>query len=74
MGRLSNRAWYVNASEFALSLGNPLLTNIVMTGALLGTRLLPLDKNKILHRLTLTFKGEKQELNLKAFELGFAAV
>ena len=34
MAQLSKRAWYINASEVALGLGNPLLTNIVMTGAL----------------------------------------
>lgn len=74
MSQLSKKAWYVNASESALTLGNPLLTNIVMIGALLGTRLLPLEKNTILHQLRATFKGEKQDLNRKAFELGFGAV
>jgi indolepyruvate ferredoxin oxidoreductase beta subunit len=74
MGRLSREAWYVNASEFALGLGNPLLTNIVMTGALIGTGLLPLTRDKIEDQLKLTFKGEKQAVNLKAFEMGYRAV
>ena len=46
MGELSERVWYINASEHALALGNALLTNIVMTGALIGTGLLPLDRNR----------------------------
>ena len=74
MSQLSKKAWFVNASEFALGLGNPLLTNIVMTGALLGTGLLPLEKSKIVHQLELTFEGEKQAVNLKAFGLGYEAV
>jgi indolepyruvate ferredoxin oxidoreductase, beta subunit len=74
MAQLSKRAWYINASEVALGLGNPLLTNIVMTGALLGTGLLPLDKSKVEHQLKVTFKGDKQAINLKALDLGFGSV
>jgi indolepyruvate ferredoxin oxidoreductase beta subunit len=73
MTQLSKRTWTINASEFALDLGNPLLTNIVMTGALLGTGLLPLDKGKVEHQLKATFKGDKQTINLKAFDLGFGS-
>jgi indolepyruvate ferredoxin oxidoreductase, beta subunit len=74
MAQLSKRAWYINASEVALGLGNPLLTNIVMTGALLGTGLLPLDKSKVEHQLKVTFKGDKQTINLKALDLGFGSI
>jgi Pyruvate/2-oxoacid:ferredoxin oxidoreductase gamma subunit len=74
MGLLSSKAWYIDASEFALGLGNALLTNIVMTGAFIGTGLLPLDRDKIERQLKLTFKGDKQTANLKAFELGYRAV
>lgn len=74
IAQLSKRAWYINASELALSLGNPLITNIVMTGALLGTGLLPIEKSKVERQLKLNFRGEKQILNLKAFEFGYGAV
>jgi len=73
VSQLSRRAWYINASEFALGLGNPLLTNIVMTGALIGTGLLPLERGKIERQLKLNFKGENQAVNLRAFELGYGA-
>ncbi|HEY3275227.1 MAG TPA: indolepyruvate oxidoreductase subunit beta [Syntrophorhabdaceae bacterium] len=74
MKELVDRAWYVNASDIALGLGNALLTNIVMTGALMGTSLLPLGREKIERQLKLTFKGGKQAVNLEAFELGYTAV
>jgi indolepyruvate ferredoxin oxidoreductase beta subunit len=74
MARLSKRAWFISASELALSLGNALITNIVMTGALLGTGLLPMGKDKIEQQLKSTFKGEKQALNIKAFEMGYEAI
>jgi indolepyruvate ferredoxin oxidoreductase beta subunit len=74
IAQLSKRAWHINASELALSLGNALITNIVMTGALLGTGLLPIERSKVERQLKLNFKGKKQTLNLKAFELGHRAV
>jgi indolepyruvate ferredoxin oxidoreductase, beta subunit len=73
LAQLSKKVWIINASQYALGLGNPLLTNIVMTGALIGTGLLPLERCKVEHQLKATFKGEKQTINLKAFDLGFAS-
>lgn len=74
MEQLSRKSWIINASEFALSLGNALITNIVMTGAFLGTGLLPIEKSKVEDQLKSTFKGDKRALNLKAFEMGYEAV
>lgn len=74
MTRLTKNAWYVDASEFALQLGNALLTNIVMTGALIGTGVLPLNRETMETQLKKNFKGEKQTVNLKAFDMGFKAV
>jgi indolepyruvate ferredoxin oxidoreductase beta subunit len=70
MDKLAKKAWYINASEYALELGNALLTNIVMTGALIGTGLLPLQRDTMEAQLRATFKGDKQAINLKAFEMG----
>ena len=64
----------MNASEHALNLGNALLTNIVMIGALFGTGLLPLERSQIEEQLKKSFKGEKLSVNLRAFELGYGAV
>ena len=72
--RLSRKAWYINASEHALNLGNALLTNIVMIGALFGTGLLPLERSRIEEQLKKSFKGEKLSVNLRAFDLGYGAV
>jgi indolepyruvate ferredoxin oxidoreductase beta subunit len=74
MMQLSKRAWVINASEIALRLGSALITNIVMTGALLGTELLPIERTKVEDQLKSTFKGEKLALNIEAFDLGYEAV
>lgn len=41
---LSGQSWIVNATEEALKLGNPIYTNVILLGALLGSNSLPLDK------------------------------
>jgi indolepyruvate ferredoxin oxidoreductase, beta subunit len=74
MDKLAKKTWYINASEFALELGNALLTNIVMTGGLIGTGLLPLNRDTMEAQLRANFKGDKQTVNLKAFDMGFRAV
>jgi len=74
MSELSKKAWFLDASEHALILGNALLTNIVMIGALFGTGLLPLGRARIEEQLKKSFEGEKLSVNLEAFERGFAAV
>jgi indolepyruvate ferredoxin oxidoreductase, beta subunit len=74
IGEVSQNALYVDGSSIALSLGNALLTNIVMTGVLVGTALLPVEKGAVENQLKLNFKGEKQAVNLKAFEMGYNAV
>jgi len=69
---LSRKAWYLDASAIALEMGAPLLTNIVMTGALIGTGLLPLHKGLFKEQLRLSFKKEQRTINTIAFERGFS--
>jgi len=42
--RLSAQSWIMNATEEALRLGNPIYTNVILLGALLGSNAIPLDK------------------------------
>ncbi len=41
--RLSAQAWIINATDEALALGNPIYTNVILMGALIGSGVLPLD-------------------------------
>lgn len=70
IGALAGQAWYVDASKVALALGAPLLTNIVMAGALVETGLLPVKKSMFTHQLAINFEKQQLKLNLKAFEKG----
>jgi len=64
--RLSAQSWIVNASEEALKLGNPLYTNVILLGVLLGSKALPLDRETIEEVL-------REELP-QAFEMNKAAL
>ena len=71
---LSHEAWYLDASEIAIGLGAPLLTNMVMAGALIGSGLMPLEEEKFERQLKTNFEKERLSLNLKAFSLGVSTI
>jgi indolepyruvate ferredoxin oxidoreductase beta subunit len=71
---LSNRAWFLNATEEAVAIGNPVLGNVIMAGALAGTGELPLHRD-VFHTIMATrFSGEKLGMNLAAFDIGVKSV
>jgi indolepyruvate ferredoxin oxidoreductase beta subunit len=74
MRELSREACYLDASEIAIGLGAPLLTNMVMAGALIGSRLIPLEEEKFKHQLEINFEKERLSSNLKAVTLGVTAI
>ncbi len=67
---LSKHAWFVNATQIAIDLGNPLLTNVVLTGSLVGKNLLPVKKEEVEIAIRAHFNPKLVDLNLKAFHQG----
>ena len=72
ISKLSQKAWYIEATEIAINLGAPLIANMVMLGALIGTRLLPLAKDKVERQLRASFQKERRTSNLKALAMGLS--
>lgn len=71
---LSAHAWFINATEEAIKLGNPILGNIVMIGAIVGTGELPLSREDFTEAIKCSLPADKLEVNLKAFDLGRSSV
>jgi len=71
---LSETAWFVDATDIALKLGAVVVTNIVMLGALVGTKQLPLNRQDIEDEIRATLPPKTHELNLKALEMGLNAI
>ncbi len=71
---MSEDCWFLEATERALELGNPILGNIMMIGAAAGINALPLDRDDFEAAISQTLSGDKLALNLKAYDLGVRMV
>lgn len=69
-GKLAAKSWIIDATSVAVELGNPVLSNIVMIGALAGTSLLPVDRCAFEKEINKSIPAGKREINLKAFDAG----
>ncbi len=62
--------WLIDATSIAIDLGNPVLSNIVMIGALAKTNLLPIDRRAFEKEIAKSFAADKRGANLAAFDAG----
>ncbi len=67
---LTQRAWFIEATEIALSLGSPVFTNIIMLGALAASGLLPISPQILQETIQESFSPAQAESNLQAFRQG----
>ena len=70
VAELSQACWFLEATEKALELGNPILGNIMMIGAAAATGVLPLLREDFEAVISQTMPADKQALNLKAYDMG----
>jgi indolepyruvate ferredoxin oxidoreductase beta subunit len=67
---LSARALFTPATDIAVELGAPIVSNIVLLGALLGAKLLPISEEEVKRDMRSTFPPSKLELNYQALQRG----
>jgi indolepyruvate ferredoxin oxidoreductase, beta subunit len=72
--KLSARAWFMDATDEAVKLGNSILGNIIMIGALSAVGDLPVGRDDFLAVISRTLPTEKMGDNLKAFDLGASLI
>ena len=72
--KLSHAVYCVDAKEKALQLGSVILGNMIMIGALLELKILPLSVPKFFETLRDNMAGERLDANLKAVEAGSKAI
>ncbi|MHB8091621.1 MAG: indolepyruvate oxidoreductase subunit beta [Syntrophales bacterium] len=72
--KLSAKATFVNATEEALKMGDPIYTNIILLGALMGAEVLPVGRQALLPVLQERFPQGIFEMNLKAFNKGIELI
>jgi indolepyruvate ferredoxin oxidoreductase beta subunit len=67
---LVRKFWFVDATAAALAFGSPIFTNIIMVGALAGTRLIPVGRRSFAETIREIFPEKAHEANLKALHEG----
>ncbi|MBW2062296.1 MAG: indolepyruvate oxidoreductase subunit beta [Deltaproteobacteria bacterium] len=67
---LTGEVWLVDATEEAMKLGNPILSNTIMLGALAGTGVIPMQRDHFKEVMSETMGQDRLEINLKAYDLG----
>jgi indolepyruvate ferredoxin oxidoreductase beta subunit len=70
ISELTSDYTYIDATEEALKLGNPIFGNIIMIGAVSGTGVLPFDKDDFKEVISDFIPPDKVAMNVKAFEIG----
>ena len=73
IGELSAKKWVVDATDEAYKLGNPIMANVILVGALVGSGVLPLDREAMEPVLAERF-GSNLDVNMKAFNRGIEMV
>ncbi len=71
---LSAQAWFLDATHEAVKLGNPILSNIIMLGALAGTGELPMHREAFQDVLAGMLPPERVSVNLQAFDMGLSKI
>ena len=71
--RLAKKVFTLDATELAIKAGNPLMMNTVMLGALAATNELPFPA-ELLKETVKEQTPRYTEMNLRAFDLGLAAI
>jgi indolepyruvate ferredoxin oxidoreductase beta subunit len=66
---LSAKTWVVNATEEARKLGDSIMANVILVGALVGSGVLPLDRNAMEPVLLERFP-KALDINMKALDKG----
>jgi indolepyruvate ferredoxin oxidoreductase, beta subunit len=70
---LSAKTWVVDATEEAQKLGNPIMGNVILVGALVGSGVLPLDRESMIPALEERFP-KAIDINIAAFDKGMELV
>jgi indolepyruvate ferredoxin oxidoreductase beta subunit len=72
--RLSSTTRFVNATEEALKMGNPIYTNVILLGSLVGADVLPIGRETMIPILEERFPGKLLDTNIKAFDRGMELI
>jgi indolepyruvate ferredoxin oxidoreductase beta subunit len=71
---MSGKCWFLDATQISLEMGNTILTNMVMMGALAECKVVDLTEPDIRGIIEETFPGDSAQINISAVSRGMEAV
>lgn len=71
---MSEKCWFLDATQISLEMGNRILTNMVMMGALAETKVVDLTESDLRGIIEETFSGDVAKTNIAAVSRGMQAV
>lgn len=71
---LSSKQWFLDATQMSLDMGNPILSNMIMMGALVQTGVVDLSKADMEEIIRETFPEKITKINIEALSRGMQAV
>ena len=74
LAELAGQVHFIDATDEAVKLGNPILSNIVMVGAVSGLGILPVGIEEFKTALSNLIPKKHLEVNVRAFEIGMGKV
>ena len=74
MEKLTENAWFVDATGSAMKLGSPIYGNIMMIGALSAIGDLPMAREDFKIVIKRTVTSDKMEINLRAYDIGIQMI
>lgn len=71
---LAGQVLFIDATDEAIKLGNPVLSNILMVGAVSGLGLLPVGIEEFTKAISAFIPEKHRDVNVRAFEIGMGKV
>ena len=68
--QLCNKIYFVDATEEAIKLGNPILSNVIMIGAIAGLNVIPINESDFEKVMATSLPPDKMKINMEGFKLG----
>jgi indolepyruvate ferredoxin oxidoreductase beta subunit len=72
--QLSKKAWFIDTTEAATKLGNPIFGNVILVGALAGIGERPLTRDQFEAVVRSRMPASKVAVNMEAFDIGVSFV
>lgn len=71
---MSGKSWFLDATQISLEMGNTILTNMVMIGALAESKVVDLTESDLKGIINESFSGDAAQTNISAVSRGMRAV